>query len=353
MQKGKVFMAMPFEEQFFNTFEILKNEFKKDFEFIHAGETSSQQNILKDIIQNIYDADIIIADLTGLNPNVFYELGIAHTLNKKVIIITKDIESLPFDLKSYRAKEYNETFLNFKELLEYLHQNLNGAISGDIIFSNPVKDFLVKDDKKEALNNENLNTAEIDSEKGYLDFIAGIEANSKKLENNILFITKDLQNVTDITTEVTATIEKANRQPYGSNAAFVKQQTVKIAKSLNIFSENLKVHNAENTELWNKIEKDSVGLIENKFTQQEDNKENLKTYILSLIEMKEQLCPTLKSVQDFKNGLENLKGMEQTLTQSINFCIRHLNDHLSFLHQITYSIDRLIEKSNSITEIKA
>lgn len=353
MQKGKVFMAMPFEDKFFETFEILKRKFEKDFEFIHAGETPSQQNILKDIIQNIYDADIIITDLTGLNPNVFYELGIAHTLNKKVIIITQDIETLPFDLKSYRAKEYGNTYIKFNELLEYLQQNLYGAISGDIIFSNPVNDFLVKDDKKEALNNENLNTAEIDSEKGYLDFIAGIEANSKKLEENILLITEDLQNVTDITTEVTATIEKAHRQPYGANAAFVKLETMKIAKSLNKFSENLKVHNAENTELWNKIEKDSVGLIENKFTQQDDNKENLKTYILSLIEMKKQISPTLKSVQNFKNELENLKGMEQTLTQSIKFCDRILKDHLSFLHQMIFSIDRLIERGNSIIEINA
>lgn len=353
MQKGKVFMAMPFEDKFFETFEILKRKFEKDFEFLHAGETPSQQNILKDIIQNIYDADIIIADLTGLNPNVFYELGIAHTLNKKVIIITQNIETLPFDLKSYRAKEYGNTYIKFDELLEYLQQNLYGAISGDIIFSNPVKDFLVKDDKKEALIKENLNNAEIDSEKGYLDFIAEIETNSKKLEDNILLITKDLQNVTDITTEVTAAIEKENRKPYGSSAAFVKLETMKIAKSLNNFSENLKVHNAENNELWNKIEKDSVGLIENKFTQQDDNKENLKTYILSLIEMKKQISPTLKSVQNFKNELEKLKGMEQTLTQSIKFCAKNLNDHLSFLHQITYTIDRLIEKSNLIIEINA
>lgn len=89
MEKKKVFMIMPFEDKFFEVYEMLKRQFEKEFIFSHAGDEDNQQNILKDIIQAIYKADIIIADLTGLNANVFYELGVAHTLNKKVIIITE------------------------------------------------------------------------------------------------------------------------------------------------------------------------------------------------------------------------------------------------------------------------
>ena len=85
MDKQKVFVIMPFDDKFFEIYEMLKRQFEKDFLFSHAGEEDNQQNILKDIVQAIYDSDIIIANLTGLNPNVFYELGIAHTLNKKVI----------------------------------------------------------------------------------------------------------------------------------------------------------------------------------------------------------------------------------------------------------------------------
>jgi len=42
---------------------------------------------------------LIIADLTGRNPNVFYEVGIAHTLGKEVIMITQNEEDVPFDLR--------------------------------------------------------------------------------------------------------------------------------------------------------------------------------------------------------------------------------------------------------------
>lgn len=84
---------MPFQEDFFEVYEMLKERFYEKFEFSHAGDDiSTQQNILKDIVQMIYNSDVIIADLTDLNSNVFYELGIAHTLNKKVIAITRDLK---------------------------------------------------------------------------------------------------------------------------------------------------------------------------------------------------------------------------------------------------------------------
>lgn len=58
---------------------MIKNHFEDEFEFSHAGDEDNQQNILADIIPPIYSADIVLADLTGLNANVMYELGIAHS----------------------------------------------------------------------------------------------------------------------------------------------------------------------------------------------------------------------------------------------------------------------------------
>ena len=101
MGKKKVFVIMPFADEFFDVYEMLKKEFQDDFEFSNAGDEDNQTNILADIIQPIFEADIILADLTGLNPNVLYELGVAHAFNKKTIIITQDeLSKLPFDLKS-------------------------------------------------------------------------------------------------------------------------------------------------------------------------------------------------------------------------------------------------------------
>lgn len=61
MSKSKIFVIMPFEEIFFEVYELLKNEFCSNYEFSHAGDLGGQQNILKDIIHGINEADIIIS----------------------------------------------------------------------------------------------------------------------------------------------------------------------------------------------------------------------------------------------------------------------------------------------------
>ena len=76
---------MPFEDCFFKSYEILKEHFVHKFEFDHAGIIINQQNILTDIFFSIYSADIILADLTGLNPNVMYESTIENCFNKKTL----------------------------------------------------------------------------------------------------------------------------------------------------------------------------------------------------------------------------------------------------------------------------
>ncbi len=63
-------------------------------------------DVMEDIWSAINSASIIVADVTGRNPNVFYELGIAHTLGKSVIVITQDKSDVPFDIQRLRFIEY-------------------------------------------------------------------------------------------------------------------------------------------------------------------------------------------------------------------------------------------------------
>lgn len=69
-----------------------------------------------DIWEKINRSRFIIADLTGKNPNVFYEIGLAHALGKEVILITQTMNDVPFDLKSLRCIVYSFTPRGMKEL---------------------------------------------------------------------------------------------------------------------------------------------------------------------------------------------------------------------------------------------
>lgn len=341
---------MPFEDKYFEIYEMLKRQFEKDFLFSHAGEEDNQQNILKDIIQAIYDADIIIANLTGLNPNVFYELGIAHTLNKKVIIITEDISTLPFDLKSYRAKEYSTHFVKFAELIDSLNKYMYGAATGEIIYSNPVSDFLNTKTEKEIIasiqQSDKAITLEEDSDKGFLDFLAGIEENAKEMTNNINNMSKDMNTMATGISTSTSEIERVNKTGGNGTATFIRKEAKKVAKHIETFSMELRSYNQTYIESWSKIEKDTFGLIENKFAEQ--NTENLITYLKSLKKMQIAIKESCLSIENMKKSSLNNLGMERTLNQAIRFLDEDLANYITIMEQITASIERIFEKSRFV-----
>ena len=75
-------------------------------------------DILVDIWQSINTADFVIADISGRNPNVLYELGIAHTLAKPVLIISKNADDIPIDRSTRRVIIYGQNGLHWHEELE-------------------------------------------------------------------------------------------------------------------------------------------------------------------------------------------------------------------------------------------
>jgi nucleoside 2-deoxyribosyltransferase len=82
-------------------------------------------NILNDIWLAINRAEVIIADITSRNPNVFYEIGIAHTIGKKVILLSQKKEDIPFDFLHYRHILYEDNTDGIKLLENLLPKFLN------------------------------------------------------------------------------------------------------------------------------------------------------------------------------------------------------------------------------------
>ena len=92
---------MPFDKEFEGVYLGFIKPVLTDAGFAvdRADDIESQQNILRDIIEKIDQSNLVIADLTGDNPNVFYELGLAHALRKPVILITQRVADVPFRLE--------------------------------------------------------------------------------------------------------------------------------------------------------------------------------------------------------------------------------------------------------------
>jgi len=73
------------------------------FEAIRADQISEPGMITTQVIQHIIDDPLVIADLTGSNPNVFYELAIRHAIRKPLVQIIQKEEKIPFDVAGMRT----------------------------------------------------------------------------------------------------------------------------------------------------------------------------------------------------------------------------------------------------------
>lgn len=125
--KMSIFLIMPFSESWSDeTYDIIKEVCHDlDITLNRADEILGSQSIYNDIITNIIESDIIIADITIKNANVFYELGYAHALDKKVILIRQPHDDVPFDITQFRYIEYELNFKKAKEFQKRLTDTIN------------------------------------------------------------------------------------------------------------------------------------------------------------------------------------------------------------------------------------
>lgn len=132
VDKKLVSVMMPFSSDFNGVYEEIKNACSDvGLSGKRADELWDNSTIIQDIVDLICCSSIVIADLTKRNPNVFYEIGIAHTLGKHVIPITQNEEDVPFDLRHHRhikyynnAEGWNALHSQLVSRLETLSQDL-------------------------------------------------------------------------------------------------------------------------------------------------------------------------------------------------------------------------------------
>ncbi len=88
------------------------------FEPVRADELFHTGSVVEQIWEQIEKATVLLADLSGRNANVFYELGLAHAARKPVVFTANNVEDVPFDLRHLRVIIYDIKVPNWGELLK-------------------------------------------------------------------------------------------------------------------------------------------------------------------------------------------------------------------------------------------
>lgn len=120
----------PFDELFEDVIRPVCDEL--EIEAYRASDIYRPGVIIQDIIQGLSESQLVIAEITPANPNVFYEVGYAHALNKPTILLANREETaqLPFDLRGFRVVFYDDTIRGKSSVESDLRRHLR-AITRD------------------------------------------------------------------------------------------------------------------------------------------------------------------------------------------------------------------------------
>lgn len=141
--KPNIFVIMPFANKFKEIYsDVIKPAMESNlingYCYRVDDYDSSSGNITRDIVESIGKADVIIADLTSKNANVFYELGLAHCFGEKTIMIAQSTEDIPFDINTFSVVIYEQSIAGSKQLITKLQSSVVRVLAGQSI-DNPVK----------------------------------------------------------------------------------------------------------------------------------------------------------------------------------------------------------------------
>lgn len=105
----QVFLLTPFNDNYRDISVTIKDICAQmNLNCIRGDEEFIPNDIFTEIVRQITKSRLVIANITGRNPNVMYELGVAHALSKPTIVIAQDFTDIPFDLNNRRIVIYKD-----------------------------------------------------------------------------------------------------------------------------------------------------------------------------------------------------------------------------------------------------
>lgn len=142
------FVIMPFAGAFNTVYErVIRPAVEQiGLACIRADEVFSKPQITHDIWKQIRSCRVVVAELTGRNPNVLYELGLAHAIGKPVVIMTRNEADVPFDLKALRYLFYDIDDPFWGESLKNSLSDMCSKVIGQADFGTVLEGINLPDD---------------------------------------------------------------------------------------------------------------------------------------------------------------------------------------------------------------
>lgn len=331
----RAFVLMPFDDELDWAYDRLIRPAFEDAQYtvIRADDIDSQQNILRDVVTAIVESDVIVADLTGANPNVYYELGLAHALKKQVVLLSQDVTKAPFDLRSYRIVEYGARFDQFEGAQKRLKKLARDISTGEVPFGSPVSDFLSKDVKLPVVVGPDTTTimragtAEEEDEPGVIDLIGDTEEGFAEQKELLLKVGEQIRllgkHATDATPRIKSLTEKSDYR--GLRSAFKAMSELYDARATDLRDINERLRLS-----WER----TSDALEKRFNHSMTDDETREKLLRSTSEMCSTASEARAGIDDFTQKVDGLPNVEKRLTRSKRRLVRELRELVSYVEDV-------------------
>jgi hypothetical protein len=118
-------------------------------------------DIVEHVIESLINSRIVIADLTGKNANVFYELGVRHAVSNSTILLAEGTEHIPFDLRTLRAIVYQYTPPGMIRFRRQLQEAVMSIVTAPDKIDNPVRRILYRRESVQLASAQELGVSQV------------------------------------------------------------------------------------------------------------------------------------------------------------------------------------------------
>lgn len=353
------FVIMPFESSLDAVYRDLIRATLEEAGFTveRADDLVTSRNILDDIVAKLAEADFVVADLTDLNPNVFYELGVAHSLNGKVLMLTQDVSSLPFDLQSYRVLEYDTHFARFTDARQRLAEFAAAAFAGSLPFGSPVSDFArtrtAQVGTTAALVGSVPDSLD-DGEPEQLDHLVNLFDSGEKLNQAVTEIGAATERIGAQVTAATSELEEANTidDPIAharATHAIVRQ----IGLRMNEYARFLDDLNGRYEDALNTLETSLEGALTSHPVDDEASREDLREQVATLATWEQSIMESRGSTAEFAATILAAPRIEKYSSKAMTQAYSQLQRLVANLDKTSSALGRVQRIASRILDDEA
>ncbi len=308
------FVLMPFVEELDTIYDLAIRPGLQTagFNVRRADEIQNQQSILRDVVSNIADATLVVADLSGLNPNVLYELGIAHALNRPVILLTQNIDELPFDLRQDRAIRYGTQVADALRAKQELEDRAAGLLRGGTVFGSPVSEALNRPVDLPSIGDSDDTAAD-----------AGLLDHQDEATGHLNEMATLLKDLTDATTQLgdslrrqTEGLNRSTQSGSRPDASEIREFLRTAASTIDIYATTVSTVNDQYQPHLPPLRKSLESMVWLQFAETEEQREEFGTALESLEGMRDSALTGLGEMENLASAMENLPPIEKEFNRA-------------------------------------